>query len=168
MVKTATLITGLVFAFTIENALPAYAFGPQTQVVSLEDALEKLIPEAPKGATSWRTLGKAEVVENKKTGTISPKFPAAIKKLDGKEIDIVGFLFPIETGEKQEHFLLSALPPSCPFCLPAGPNYLMDVKAAKGIDFSYDPVHLKGKLQLLDASDAYQMFYRLNHATVVR
>jgi Na+-translocating ferredoxin:NAD+ oxidoreductase RNF subunit RnfB len=47
-------------------------------------------------------------------------------------------------GAKQQHFLLSALPTSCTFCVPAGPEGLIEVHTKQTLRNSPEPV--KGRL----------------------
>jgi hypothetical protein len=138
------------------------------EIESLEEALEKLTPKAPPGALSWDDLGKADIVYNEKTGQLSATFPEHIRKLDGQTIKVAGFLFPVdvsqEPGESTIRYLLTALPPSCPFCLPAGPNYMMDMNIKGKVDFTYDPVLASGRLELREQSGDF--FYILHEAQI--
>ena len=45
----------------------------------------------------------------------------------------MGFIYPLEGGLKHEHFLLTAWPPSRPFCLPAGPRRWSKCSAGPGL-----------------------------------
>ncbi len=75
-------------AFTIEKNLPADAAA----------AYRELIPAAPEGAVSWETLEKTTVVvdETSKDGVARPRFPDEIAALDGKEIRVKGYVFPLD------------------------------------------------------------------------
>lgn len=130
--------------------------------------LEDLIPPAPPGAVSWRTLGQVKTTTEviKGESFVRPKFEKAVASLDGQEITIKGFMFPLEMAEKQSRFLLSAYPPSCPFCLPAEPSHLIEVNCAKPVGFTYNPVLIKGRLRLL-RDDPYGLFYRMTGARLV-
>ena len=94
-------------------------------------------------------------------------FGNEIKQLDGKEIKLAGFMMPLDMKEQQTHFLLSAYPPSCPYCLPGGPNATIEVHCKKPVTFTYDPVVVRGKLQLL-RSDASGFFYRMTDVVPAR
>jgi hypothetical protein len=97
---------------------------------------------------------------------VRPKFEKAVAALDGREIAIKGFMFPLEMAEKQSRFLLSAYPPSCPFCLPGEPSQLIEVNCAKPVGFTYNPVLIKGRLRVL-RDDPYGLFYRMTDARLV-
>lgn len=131
-------------------------------------SLEDLIPPAPAGAVSWRTLGQVKTYTEVVKGEsfVRPKFDKTIASLDGQEITIKGFMFPLEMAEKQSRFVLSAYPPSCPFCLPGEPSHLIEVNCAKPVAFTYNPVLIKGRLHLL-RNDPYGLFYRMTGARLV-
>ena len=140
------------------------------------------------GTTSWQWLLSAEqvdvnakaavkkialtndsatvdrVMRGKLDTRLPPKlevvFGREIKQLDGVEIKLAGFMMPLDMKEKQSHFLLSAYPLSCPYCLPGGPNATIDIHCKKPVAFTYDPVVVRGKLQLL-RSDPSGFFYRM-------
>jgi hypothetical protein len=116
------------------------------------------------GAVSWNTLASVKFV--KENAKVVPKFNAAILNLDNKIVHVFGFVIPLDVGEKQKHFLLSAQPPHCPFCLPAGPGSLIEVLSTKAVEYDFEPVMIAGKLELLiDAPDG--MLYRLTEAASV-
>ncbi len=129
---------------------------------------EDLIPPAPEGAVSWQTLGRVKTVVEDKDGQtlIRPRFDKELAALDGREIMIKGFMYPLEMAEKQSHFVLTAYPPSCPFCLHAGPSQLIEVHCATPLKFTYQPVLIKGRLELLP-KDPQGLFYRMTGARVV-
>ncbi len=132
--------------------------------------------EVPKGFVAWQMLDKVtqKEVERQVEGgyqiLLVPTFSDDVKKLSGQEVKVKGFLFPLEEEEKQKHFLLSAYPPSCAFCLPAGPSQLIEITLDEGIDFTYDPLLISGKLTLLEKEDDLTsgMFYRIDHATIIK
>jgi hypothetical protein len=47
-----------------------------------------------------------------------------------------GHLYPLEGGLEHERFLLTAWPPSCPFCLPAGPSQMVEVYCEEPVEFT--------------------------------
>lgn len=108
---------------------------------------------------SWKTLSHAQIIENNQ---VTIEFGDDIKKLNGKDISITGYIFPLEASKKQSHFLLSAYSPTCPYCLPAGPTELIEVVNYKPIDFSYKPVTITGKFHTLDIEAVKEgMYYQI-------
>ena len=37
-------------------------------------------------------------------------------------------MMPLEPGERQKHFLLTSVPLTCSFCVPGGPESMVEVK----------------------------------------
>ena len=123
------------------------------------------IAAGPDDSVSWQQLSDAEILEGR-TARLKMRYGSGIKALDGQDITITGYMFPLEGAENQSRFLLSAYPPSCPYCLPAGPAELIEVTDSGGIPFTYDPVTLHGTFHLIrkpeDLMDG--MFYRMSDA----
>ncbi len=120
----------------------------------------KPLPEL-KGVVSWKTL--AEVTPVKQKDRFVPQFSKGITGLDKKEVKLQGFMMPLDMGEKQKRFLLVALPPSCAFCLPGGPEQMVEVVAKTPVKYGFDPIILSGKLAVL-TDDPMGLYYRLTDA----
>lgn len=123
---------------------------------------DKPLPEL-KGVVSWKTL--AEVKPVKQKDKFVPEFGKAVAALDKKEVKIQGFMMPLDMGEKQQRFILSALPPSCSFCLPGGPEQLVEVQAKTAVKYGFEPILLTGKLAVLK-DDPMGLYYRLTDAVI--
>jgi uncharacterized protein len=115
------------------------------------------------GFTSWRVLAQVELV--KKNSKMLPTFASDVAALDGKVIRVQGFMMPLDIGDKQRRFLLVAAPPHCSFCLPAGPDAMIEVRAKSDVRYGFDAVSLSGKLQVL-TDDPAGLYYRLIDAVV--
>ena len=107
---------------------------------------------------SWKLL--ASVKTKTERNRVKPQFPARVRALNQRTVKIQGFMMPLEPGDKQKHFLLSAVPTSCAFCVPAGPEGLVEVKTRTPVRYSIDPVVVEGQLAVLD-NDPYGVFYRI-------
>ncbi len=116
------------------------------------------------GTLSWRTLAQVETV--KQRDKFVPQFSPAVLALDNRPVRLQGFMMPLTAGDQHKTFLLSAQSPSCPFCLPGGPDSLVEVQARAPMRFGEEPVILAGRLQLL-RNDPSGMYYRLVDATPV-
>lgn len=125
--------------------------------------LDKPLPEL-KGVVSWRTLAQVEAVKVK--DRFVPQFSSNITALDKKEVRLQGFMMPLDMGEKQKRFILSALPPSCAFCLPGGPDQLVEVQAKTPVKYGFEPVIVSGRLTVL-RDDPMGLYYRLTDAVPV-
>lgn len=155
---------------TVSVSVPAIAVTPvpqggATQAVSADlPPASQFLPERS-GYTSWRTLSQVELVRQGKK--VLPKFAAPIAALDGKTIRIQGFMLPMEVGDKQQKFILMAAPSHCAFCLPAGPDSMIEVNVKAALKYSTDVVNLSGTLRVLN-DDPAGMYYRLVDAVDAR
>ena len=128
-----------------QNAAPAH------------DPMTSMLPDAP-GAVPWSLLSAATI--KMRHGKLGPAFPAALRPLQGKTVKVQGYILPVEAGQTHSYFILSAWSPSCPFCLTAGPEAMVEVRARRAVKYSIDPVVVEGRLLLLD-NDPSGVFYRL-------
>jgi len=95
-----------------------------------------------------------------------PRFPKAIKALEGQQIEISGYLLPLDM--EGESYVLSRYPYSaCFFCGGAGPESVMDVWFAD-LDRRYSldqQVKLRGILHLSESGEG--LIYLLEEAEEV-
>jgi hypothetical protein len=122
--------------------------------------LDKPLPEL-KGVVSWKTLG--QVVAVRQQDRFIPQFSKDVTALDKKEIKLQGFMMPLDMGERQKRFLLVAMPPTCPFCLPGGPDQLVEVRAKTPVKYGFEPIVVSGKFVVLK-DDPMGLYYRLTDA----
>ena len=132
----------------------------QAGLPSAADYGTTLLPERP-GVVSWRTL--AEVTPVKQGGRMVNEFSAAILTLDKRDVKVQGFMIPLDMGDKQKRFLLSAVPPHCAFCMPAGPDAVVEIVARTPVKFGFEPIVVSGKFAVLK-DDADGVLYRLTDA----
>lgn len=113
----------------------------------------------------WSTLTtvKTKVVKNR----ILPEFTAPVLALNRKTQRVQGFMMPLEPGEKQRHFLLTSVPMSCSFCLPGGPESMVEVRTKTPIRYSLEPVVVEGEFAVL-ADDPQGLYYRITDAVNAR
>jgi len=96
-----------------------------------------------------------------------PKFSNAVKAMDGKEVQIRGFIIPVDIV--QDYYVLSANPySSCFFCGQAGPESVMEIEMIKKYEgLRMDQViTFKGRLKL-NVDDIYQLNYILQDAEIL-
>jgi hypothetical protein len=125
--------------------------------------------QVPDGAISWDVLGQMDVtteVQGPLRATFHVEYTDEVRALDGQEVKVMGFLYPLEGGLTHQHFLLSAWPPSCPFCLPAGPSQMVDVFCAEPVEFSEGAIMMAGTFSVLE-DDPSGLYYRMNDARLV-
>ena len=109
------------------------------------------------------TAVKTKVVKNR----MLPVFPASIQALHNQSQRVQGFMMPLEPGEKQKHFLISSVPLSCSFCVPGGPESMVEVKTKTPVKYTLEAVVVEGKLQVLN-DDPYGLYYRITDAVAVK
>ena len=115
-----------------------------------------------KGVVSWNTLAKVKQIKTK--DRILPEFSKEIAALNNQEVKVQGFMMPLEPGEKQTHFLISLTPQSCNFCLPAGPEGVVEVRTKTPVKYTFEPIIVSGKMAVLK-DDPMGLYYRLTDAT---
>lgn len=128
------------------------------------EPMEERAQELPEvdGAVSWELISSVETREGA-SGMLEPLFDDDIRALDGEQVKLQGFMMPLDNSERQRHFLVSRTPPSCFFCLPGGPETVVEVELDEPLAFTFDPIVLSGRMQLMENSDM-GLFYRLDDA----
>src|SRR5438874_347931 len=155
--------TSSITIMLLSAAMPVAALDSKIPPNGLPSAAvfsSQLLPEL-QGVVSWKTLGQVEPVQQ--GNKMVPQFSKEIMALDKKQVRVQGFILPMDMGDQQRHFLISAVPPHCPFCLPAGPDAVVEVLATKPIQYVMDPIILSGRLSVLK-SDPTGILYRLSQA----
>jgi len=119
--------------------------------------------QAP-GVVPWDTLSKVSFVL--RDGKLTLQFAEGIHALDGKEVQLRGYVTPLQLGTSQKHFLLSTKPPSCAFCIPSGPDETVEVFCKTPVKYSSEPVTIAGTFAVL-ANAPGGLFYRMADAVPV-
>ena len=167
----AALIVGSGFAVLasaqlappIEQRTPPATTPPPGQGAGVHDPRSPIKPlEERDGVVSWKLLSSVETKMEK--NRMAPIFPGPVKAMNNKTVRVQGFMMPLEPGDRQKHFLLSAVPTTCGFCVPAGPQGLIEVRSKIPVKYSIEPVIIEGKFAALE-NDQYGLFYRVTDAT---
>jgi len=160
---SADRLRGVLLAvlFCLLTVLPAAA----QQSVS-ESHTRHNEPIDAEGVLTWDALANLDI----RVETPAPlqtlffiEFPESLLALDGEPVRLKGFMYPLEAGEAHDSFLLSALPPACPFCLPGNSKTLVDVKGDEPIRYTLEPVLLEGRFVLIKGDES-GLYYRLAEA----
>jgi hypothetical protein len=149
---------GEALAFS-ETEAPPDLIDP-SEIPSVHNTLYKV----PEGVVSWDTLADLDVkteVTAPLRATFTTSYSEAIEALDGEQVKLMGFLFPLEGGLEHKRFLLTAWPPSCPFCLPAGPTHMVEVFCEEPVEFSEGAILMSGRFEVLH-DDPSGLYYRLH------
>jgi hypothetical protein len=161
--RTGALILAFVFA------LPAQAqyqnkLGEHVPPPGVNPGTFTLLPER-KDVVSWKLLSQVELVKQK--DRYVPQFSPDVAALNNKEVKMQGFMLPLQMGDKQTHFVLAAMPQTCSFCVPGGPESLVEVKSKQPVKYTFDILVLTGKLEVLK-DDPRGVFYVLTDAVESR
>jgi hypothetical protein len=154
------------FLATLLAATPVCALNaniPATGLPNAADYATGILPDLA-GVVSWKVLAQVESVQ--KGGKFVPDFSRQILGLDRTDVKVQGFMIPLDIGEKQTRFLISAVPPHCQFCLPAGPDAIVEVEARTPVKYTFDPIVVAGKFALV-RDDASGILYRMTEAARV-
>ncbi|WP_445678544.1 DUF3299 domain-containing protein [Radicibacter daui] len=178
-VRMSAAVMMLAAAIAVAPALPASALTYQENsdgtTRTLNDYIKDYV-DVPKGATDWKVFGQTQEIDVKgvdKDGYdyeyTKPEFTPAVEALDGKQVTVKGFMFPLGETEGQKLFLFGPFPLSCPYHYHVGPSLVLEVHVdKKPINFSYDPITITGKLQLVKEDPEMNTFFRLMDAKVVK
>lgn len=109
----------------------------------------------------WSRLADLETFEE--DDRLHPDFPEAVRELDRQTVRLQGFMMPLDSDTRQRRFMLTQSTPSCFYCVPGGPESAVEVKAAEPVDFTFEPMVLEGRFELMDANEM-GLFYRLTEA----
>ena len=120
----------------------------------------------------WQTLAK--ITYEKKFDDLLgfkvdvPVFSAEIKALEGKTVEVSGYIVPVEGYKSHTEFVFSAYPYNmCFFCGGAGPETVMEVTAVEPVKYSTERVRLRGTLTL-NSDDINRLMYILTDAELVK
>lgn len=159
MVLTSLFLLGPCF-----EVGPAFAqsAGPAVQPTE-EAAAQKWLPKAQDEL--WTKLAKCKVDYDFKSGIYTIHVTPEIKALDGKAITVRGFVLPMDGSDRTKHFLVSRNTPVCMFCPPGDPNEVVEVRAARAVDWTDKIVAVTGRLSLINEKEQ-GLFFRIDDAQV--
>lgn len=154
--KRKFFAAALLLAMTLQGAAAQAVIG---QGPGYHDPRSPFAPlQEKEGILTWKLL--SSVTTKAEKTKLTPVFPAKVLALDKRKVKVQGFMMPLEPGDKQHHFLLSSVPTSCNFCVPAGPEGLIEVRTKQAVRYSLEPVVVEGILAVL-SDDPYGMYYRV-------
>ena len=114
---------------------------------------------------SWNVL--TAVTTKTEKNKVLPVYGPEQMALNQKTQRIQGFMMPLEPGEKQSHFLLASVPLTCGFCVPGGPESMVEVRTKEPVKYTMDPVTVEGRFAVLN-DDPYGLYYRITDAVPVK
>ena len=128
--------------------------------------------QAQSSQNVWKTLSK--ITYKKEYDELMgfkidiPVFSDPVKELSGQEIEIKGYIIPVEGYKSHKEFIFSAYPYNmCFFCGGAGPETVMEVEASEPVEYTAEQIVLKGTLHLND-DDINRLMYLMTDARLVK
>ena len=122
---------------------------------------------------AWNTLSmvtfQREFDETYGIDVEKPILNPIVRNMEGKEIEVEGYIIPLTGKIEQSHFMLSRYPQSmCFFCGKAGPESAMQVfmKGGKKVPFTDKKIKVKGTLRI-NATDINNLLYTLDQAEII-
>jgi len=121
--------------------------------------------------SAWQTLGK--VTFKKQFDDLLgfkidiPVFSDDVRAIDGDEIELRGYIVPTQGYKSHNEFVFSAFPYNmCFFCGGAGPETVIEVETSEPVEYTAEPITIKGKLALNDA-DPNRLMYAMTGAVLL-
>ena len=114
----------------------------------------------------WSVLSNVEWIWDSNFYRVN--FNEKQKELDGKEMIIEGFMFPLEYTRQHSNFLVSSSPMTdCFFCGPGEAESMVYIRTTNPVDYTRSIMAVKGTFKLV--SDASMgIIYELENAEVVK
>ena len=113
----------------------------------------------------WSLLSQVKM-RDVRTGP-RPMFSPAQLALPFRLQRVQGFMMPLEVGESQKHFLLTSVPLTCSFCIPGGPESMVEVFTKTPVKYTLMPVVVEGKFAVL-TDDPFGLYYRITDAASIK
>ncbi len=129
--------------------------------------LAELPPIDPKGVNMLPWTVVTETVVDRK---FHPSFPTYLKELDGKQIQLTGYMQPLSDDQQESGaFLLIEYPVGCWYCeMPEVTGIvLVELAPGKTREVTRGKLRITGKL-ILNASDPEDFLYTIKDATAVQ
>ncbi len=130
---------------------------------SLSSSFAKLPPRDDVVPWSVLTAVRSQTVGRR----VLPLFSPEVLAMHGSKRRVQGFMTPLAPGALQSHFLVSSVPLTCSFCIPGGPESMLEVRTPQPVKYSLEGVVVQGTLQVL-ADDPSGLFYRMTDAVLVK
>lgn len=159
LVAAAALLAGAAWA-QLPGGVPQ---GTGAGVHSPNSPFPPLQPRAD--VVPWSLL--TTVATKTENNRLVPVFTPQQQALARKPQRLQGYMMPLEPGEKQTHFLLSSVPLTCSFCVPGGPESMVEVRTKTPVAYTMEPVVVEGRFATL-VNDDDGLYYRMTDAVPVK
>ncbi|WP_231459594.1 hypothetical protein [Pedobacter sp. Leaf132] len=96
-------------------------------------------------------------------------YPAPLKSLHNKVIELPGYMIPTKVGAKFTEFMFSIVPvESCPYCGTGDIPAMLQVKTSKSIAITDKPIKLKGKFIINDSGNDQSEFFLVDAVLILQ
>lgn len=125
------------------------ASATKAQIGQFSDA--NVPDHTPMMNSTWEAVDKmmykVTTENNKKVYT--PHYPAELKALENKVVELPGYLVPLNSGRSHKTFMLSVLPVmQCMFCGNNGIPPMVEIfMKNESVTFTEEPIKVKGKMK---------------------
>ena len=143
--------------------MPQLPAGTGAGVHSPDSPIAPLVER--RDVVSWSLLGTVKL-RDVRTGP-RPFFSAEQLALQQRAQRVQGFMMPLEPGVNQKHFLLTSVPLTCSFCIPGGPESMVEVFTKTPVKYTQAPVVVEGRFAVL-TDDPHGLYYRMLDAVSVK
>ncbi|MFN5351852.1 MAG: DUF3299 domain-containing protein [Alphaproteobacteria bacterium] len=142
--------------------ISGFSISQPTDERNVQDALPKSQDKM------WDVFFKCKVtlLDNIKY-VYSIDYTPEVKEMEGMQIEISGFVLPLEPTEKFTHFLLSKRTPTCFFCPPGEPNELIEVFTKKPIAWEDKLTKVQGILEF-SKNPEKGLFFQMRDAEIIK
>lgn len=111
----------------------------------------------------WALLRQTPITADLARGVFTAAPPPQVKALAGREMDVTGFMLPLDPSPMFSHFLLTRNTPVCAFCPPGQPNEVIEVNLTQYVKATTEPVTVHGRFVLQD-NGQQGLFFQLDRA----
>lgn len=154
------MVAGMLGSGEVARAAPSPAPAQPTEERKAQDSL----PMAHDGL--WGTLMKTKIKYSNTAPHITATIPPEVKAMNGRTVEISGFVLPLDGGEKTLHFLLSKRTPTCPFCPPGEPNEVIEVYTKTPVTWDDALLTVRGTFTLTNNTEMGVFFLMKDAVTV--
>lgn len=108
----------------------------------------------------WAILKKCQVSLDRQAGTYQLVPTPEVQALAGKQVQVKGFVVPLDGTDRTKDFLIGVNTPVCFYHPPGDPNELMEVNAVSPISWTDKPTTIVGTFTLVQ-NNQIGVFFKL-------
>ena len=153
------LLVVALFALTL--VAPAVLAQTRSGEIASERKAQANLPQSR--APIWQTLRTTRITEDTNAGTFTAVHSPAVRALANTNVQISGFMLPLDTTPRSRHFMLAKLTPVCFFCPPGAPNEMVEVFSNAPIPITDRLVVVTGRFSLINDQNM-GLFFRVSNA----